>query len=890
MRPEDVLRVFRKLRLADACADIDRRLEEYIALFPGHEATISAEHARLQAAMATPFTEDVPSHVDAGEDAGEPFGSYTLIEEVGRGGQGRVYRAVDRNLGRTVAIKLLEGAPTAERVARFSREARAISKLNDPRICKIFEAGEHDGRPFIAMEWVDGETLRHGGTGASDWRRVVELLASLARGLEVAHRRGIVHRDIKPANVMLTPAGGVVILDFGLAALSDEPTLTRTGTQLGTPRYMAPEQIRGDSIDRRIDVYALGVVAYEALSGEHPFSASNEALLASEIIAGSPLSLRRLVPSLPRDLELVVMAAMHVEPERRYSTAKAFADDLDALREGRGVAIRPESRAGRFRRWARREPRTLAMLTVLMLMALALAAGIGYFASQREFIREGRVTVTKRQEAEVLQRGLSSLLAREWRKAEACFDELLEAEAPDLHAITGAVLARMQQDDALGAQSIVRRYPRLRHEHPGFELLARDVEALAQSTDGATTLPALDLDAIWREDIGSDDLFTTGVVLYQRAQGRYSVDSQRRLELRHAQALFEQALLIGRSVSPLTHGYRIAVASQLGDIEAVRSSASALRTLAPESAHAMFWVGFGFQGLDAVAAEAAYRRAIDLDDSLAAAWSNLGSIAKDAGRATEALSCFNEAVALEPKVAPYRLNRGVLFREMGRSDEALSELARATDLDPGYGTAWFARGETERDHGDAETAKKALRRAGELGQADGWSRLGEIQMGEQDAAGALLAFRKALDLEPSASAFRANVAQAIVAAEGPSPALDFVETWCRESPSEGLPWLIKAKVLVSGATRSEDDLEKALQAAERANELTHSSDPAALDVLAMVWDLRGDRDRARECCERALALLHENPDHRQVGLRQVLNLRLFRIRMAGSLRSKNPKK
>jgi len=263
-------------------------------------------------------------------------GKYDVAGEIGRGGMGVVYKARDIKLNRWVALKLLpdEVAGDANLKARFVLEARAAAALSHPNICVVHEVGEDEGRPYIAMEYVEGETLRRRIARAPlEIDEVLALFTQIAAGLEYAHRKGIIHRDIKTANIMVTSSGQVKIMDFGLAKLQGGPSLTKTGTTLGTVAYMSPQQAVGDDVDQRTDLWSAGVVLYEMLTGELPFRGHEEVAVIHAILHESPKPLKDRTPTVPPALQRVVARALKKRPDARYASAEKMLDDLRAVRE-----------------------------------------------------------------------------------------------------------------------------------------------------------------------------------------------------------------------------------------------------------------------------------------------------------------------------------------------------------------------------------------------------------------------------------------------------------------------------------------------------------------------------------------------------------------------------
>ena len=313
-------------------------------------------------------------------------GRYELEELVGSGGMSNVFRAHDRLLERTVALKILHEQYTRDEdyVERFRREARAVAQLTHPNIVTVIDRGEQDGRQFIVFEYVDGENLKDlSARGPLEVHEAIQLALQVAHALSFAHDRGLVHRDVKPQNVLLNDDGQAKVTDFGIARSLDVHGVTQTGTVLGTSDYIAPEQARGQRVDPKTDIYSLGAVLYELLTGEVPFAGDNFVAVAMRHVSEPPPSVLEHRPDCPLRLDLAIRRAMAKDPAERFASMVEFCAELEAClaevdgRDGEGATmiVPPPRRPRRAKPQRERRPFPVGIVLIVLLAALFVAGG-----------------------------------------------------------------------------------------------------------------------------------------------------------------------------------------------------------------------------------------------------------------------------------------------------------------------------------------------------------------------------------------------------------------------------------------------------------------------------------------------------------------------------------
>jgi tRNA A-37 threonylcarbamoyl transferase component Bud32 len=412
---------------------LDSALQRQFAL---HEMLKNSDLTSGEVSVAATVTvhENTPIVAAPSSRLDRKIRQYHLEKELGRGGMGVVYQARDEKLHRTVALKLLLGQEHAspELLSRFRVEAEILAQLQHPNIVQIFEIGEHEGQPFFAMEYVAGVTLqarvRENPLPALEAARLVHLLAE---AMHSAHERGIIHRDLKPSNVLLSGAQIPKITDFGLAR-QGQSDITASGAILGTPSYMAPEQAQGqlDRIGPTTDVYALGAILFELVTGRAPFRGATVPSTLHQVLHNDPPSPRRLQPGIPLDLETICVKCLQKDPARRFVSAKALADDLQRFLRGEPIQARPIGRLETLTKWARREPKVAALAAAVLLVTVIGFLAVVYQWQAERHERQSKEEALLR-ETQALYFSSIALAERELEKGKVAWAESSLAKCPE---------------------------------------------------------------------------------------------------------------------------------------------------------------------------------------------------------------------------------------------------------------------------------------------------------------------------------------------------------------------------------------------------------------------------------------------------------------------------
>jgi serine/threonine-protein kinase len=744
---------------------------------------------------------------------------HELEAVLGQGGMGVVYRARQIALGRTVAVKMLPAGPPAgpQELGRFRRETAALACLRHPNIVQVYEAGDVEGRPYFTMELVEGGSLARKLAGAPQpARQAAALAATLAEAVQVAHQAGIVHRDLKPGNILLQrktqipnpksqkdPGRDLAfeiwdfepkVTDFGLARrLEAETRVTQTGVPVGTPSYMAPEQARGQTaVGPAVDVYALGAILYELLTGRPPFRAETAAATVYQVIHHQPVPPSRLNFKVPRDLETICLKCLQKAPPHRYASARALADDLRRFGEGRPIQARPVGWPVRLWRWGRRKPATAGLLAALLVLFL-LTVGGGWWLERQQAERQGRA----REAVEAALEQVPSLRRQgRWTEAEAVLKQgrsrLDEAGSDDL----GRRLAQAEEDLRLAAalerirltpaiegsrfdyRGMAQAYARA-FKQAGLDVLG-DGETAAARIRTSDLRPqlvmALDHWAYVADELKHRQSMARLLRVAQRADPdpdwgdrfrdpalwgdpkalrRLAAEAERRLTAK-APEKGPPPPLVGLLAKKLGQQDRQAKGVLLGSKKSGQhdGQAEALLRAAQWRHPEDFWLNYalGEALRERKPAEAVgfYRAALVTRPAVATVYNEISMALLRQGQVDEAIRAARKMTKLIPMLPVAHHQLGVCLQARGQLDEAMAAYRRAIQLNPKWFISHYQLGVCLQDTGQLDEAMAAYRRAIQLDPKGAAAPVG-IGMclqarGQLD--GAMAAYRRAIQLDP----------------------------------------------------------------------------------------------------------------------------------------------
>ncbi len=665
------------------------------------------------------------------------LGDFELLREIGRGGMGVVYEARQVSLNRSVALKLLPPGLglTAQAIQRFQREAQAAAKLHHTHIVPVHAVGEVDGSHYYAMELIEGQSLAAvvhdlraagssppldaaltrtaggpavrprdgppveaatslgGGPSLSDsasgsrkwFDAVARLVADVADALHYAHGRGIVHRDIKPANLLLASDGRICVTDFGLAQVAQEPGMTVSGSFLGTPAYMSPEQIAVGRIkvDHRTDIYSLGTVLYELLTLERPFPGEGREQILAGIMTKEPRAPRRINPRIPQDLETICLKAIEKDPDRRYATAQVMAEDLRAYLGHGLIAARRAGLLRRATKFVRRHPvGTMAVAGVLLVAAVS---GVAWRA-------------TSRQTAESAMRALADarfhMNQGEYRDALRHVEQALamDSDLQEAHLVHARLLIKMNraEEAAAEAETLLKQNPDEWTAHLILAAAARSQEGGARfGTSVEEHVKAVEA----RAPDTADAHYLRSLVADSDTEALVHLDRALELEPGHADALFERS---GRF-------------EDLHRFDEALADCDRLIAARPRSARARLQKGLVYRHRsDHDRALVEFERAVALDPENGVCLRARGELRARQGKHKEAVDDFSRAVEFDPDDWRSYMRRGESYLELGRHEEGLADLERALAADPQQVEPYLRLVVVHQWLGDADQSRAAL--------------------------------------------------------------------------------------------------------------------------------------------------------------------------------------
>ncbi|HET6271342.1 MAG TPA: protein kinase [Bacteroidota bacterium] len=687
---------------------------------------------------------------------GQTISRYKILEKLGEGGMGVVYKAEDIKLDRLVALKFLPPHLSASEQdkSRFIQEAKAASALNHPNVCTIHDIQVFDGQTFIVMEYVDGKTLRESKHGISI-KQAVDFVAQVAEGLTAAHEKGIIHRDIKADNIMVRSDGRVQIMDFGLAKLQGPSALTKAGSTIGTTAYMSPGQLQGEEADHRTDIFALGVVMYELLSGQLPFKGAHEAAVMYEIVNVDPQPIQTAKPEVEPDLERIVMKCLEKDRSNRYQSAREVAVDLKRFKrdlEGKRGLSSAAGMQVRSKPTSRSWPRLAIPITVLLVVAAVtwyLLQGRGEaietlavlpFAnlsadSSMEYLSDGITeslinNLSQLPKLKVMSRSSvfrfkgnatdpqtagqelgvrAVLLGRVLQRGDNLQVRAELIDASDNTHLWGEQYNRKSADILAVQEEIAKEISQTLR----LRLADKDTERLTKRATDNTEAYQLYLKGRYHWNKRSADGLRRGIEYFQQAvdqDPKYAVAYSGMADAYAVLGWFEYGIVPPRDVFPKAK----AAARKAIEIDPNRAE--------PYASLGLISTVYDY---DWSSSEQNFSRSIELNPSYASAHQWYSEYLTARGRFEEGVAVMKHALELDPLSLIITRDVGWMLYFARRYDEAIEYFQKALDFDPNFMRAHLILGQTYVHQGNLEKAIPEFEAVSRLSQGS----LGAIMLG-----------------------------------------------------------------------------------------------------------------------------------------------------------------
>jgi serine/threonine protein kinase/tetratricopeptide (TPR) repeat protein len=760
---------------------------------PAETLPLSVIQSRALAATVEGTSQAISNRAAVPAKAERPtVPGYDILEELGRGGMGVVYKARQEGLNRLVALKMvLAGAHASpEQLERFQVEAEAVASLRHPQIVQIYEVGERAGLPFFSLEFVEGGSLAQMAGGKPlPPREAAEIVAKLADGMHYAHQHNIMHRDLKPANVLMTAANEPKITDFGLAKrLEGDSNQTRTGTLLGTPSYMAPEQARGEreAVGPAADQYALGAILYELLTGRPPFQGTTALETLEQARTQEPVPPTRLQPKIPRDLETICLKSLNKEIHKRYADVGALMEDLTRFLDQMPIKARPVSTPERAWRWCRRNPRVAALSGALAVIGCVLAVTV-YAASAREARERQTIDEAGQLAQERLRLAADAMAAGDYRHAAVLMavSDPIVARAPALASLRES--KRRLTSQVAHFREFQERLDDLRFKallagSLDSEVLERECREAVQFYDdfragkgsAADGLPRLEpaQELLFKED--SFDLLLAAAAIEAQIAGKLSNTNAEKAAARSGISYLARAEGLLPISTRALYAVRANLWTHAGEAKAAQEDEERAKQIVANSAVDHFWHGFSelqraVQAQKRGQAEPAqnhFRQSIaEFSDTLRSRpehfWAHLlwAECHYDLAHWADAVVGYTACIRIRPERPwPYR-NRAESLLKENQPEQAIQDFSTALGIDKRYAEAAFGRGLAYLARADENKAIEDFDRATALNPkyADAYYQKGEVCRRTNRLADAVSAYDRVIDLNPkNANAFFAR--------------------------------------------------------------------------------------------------------------------------------------